>query len=143
MGTKGLEGAVLEHALEQDEKRRAMESPPLCPRCGKAQEDGGVDWFCLDKACLPPPVQIVPSAEATKVVQDLVEMRERIQTGTTRSLDLPTMVSLIPVDQGGTVFYECWLSGFGHRVKATSRSKVKALAYALRDLAEKVLQEQE
>lgn len=112
MSTKGLEGAVLEHALEQDEKRRALEQP-------------------------------LPSAEATKVVQDLVEMRERIQAGTTRSLDLPTMMSIIPVDQGGTVYYECWLSGFGHRVKATSRSKVKAMAYALRDLAEKVLQESE
>lgn len=146
MGTQGLEGAVLEHALTEDEKRRMMESiPPACGRCGKPMQNGGhVGWFCHDKACLPPPlVTVVPSIEATKVVQDLVEMRTRIQEGATRSLDLPTMVSIIPVDQGGTVYYECWLSGFGHRVKATSRSKVKAMAYALRDLAEKVLQESE
>lgn len=140
MSTNGLEGAVLEHALTEDEKRRAMEAlPPLCSRCGKVMQDGGhVGWFCPDKTCLPPELA---SVSATKVVQNLVEMKERISGGNARNMDLPTMVSIIPVDQGGTTYFEVQLTGFGHFIKATSRSKQKAIGYALRDLAEKVLQE--
>jgi hypothetical protein len=58
-----------------------------------------------------------------------------------KELELPTglkEVLWIPLNDG---FFDCWVRGFGHQARSTSRSKRKALAYALEELAKKLLAE--
>lgn len=58
------------------------------------------------------------------------------------SLALPEAVRMalwIPVEQLGGTYFTCQLHGCGHVASATSRSKRKALGYALEELARLVL----
>lgn len=58
------------------------------------------------------------------------------------SLNLPETVRMalwIPVDHGEGTFFTCQLHGCGHVAQGTSRSKRKALGYALEELSRLVL----
>lgn len=46
-----------------------------------------------------------------------------------------------PVVQSGGTYYRCHVEGFGYVAFGTSRSKSKALAYALEDLARQVVED--
>lgn len=58
------------------------------------------------------------------------------------SLNLPEAVRMalwIPVAQGGETYFTCQLHGCGHVASGVSRSKRKALGYALEELSRLVL----
>jgi len=49
----------------------------------------------------------------------------------------------IPVEQNGSTYFQCHVEGFGVRGSGYSRDKMKALSYALMEMAEQVAQMEE
>ena len=139
-----LAGEALEQALKADVKDRAMD--PGTKHAGP---------------------QFIESPEVKRVLADALE-RDAARAGDiarfkgvtpsnamgiARALvkeerplgDLPAgirSVLFVPVKQGDdTTSYQVSVDGFGYRTKGESRNKMKALAYALEEMVEKMLED--
>lgn len=111
---RGLGGDALKEALEHDAIRQKLEAAG--PEVQQAVKEA------LAKPWSLPVINTRADPTSTKLPEGV------------------SHAMWIPVAQGdGTTFFTCTVDGFGHIGQGTSRSKAKALAYALQDLADAVL----
>lgn len=64
--------------------------------------------------------------------------KKQAEAPTTNVPDGVKSVQWFPLEQDGITFYQCFVEGFGVRGFGSSRSKMQALAYSLRDVADQV-----
>ncbi len=154
----GLEGAALEQALKEDAKDRemanaakrpyhppAVRTVPLDSEVAKVLRDGLMRDS--ERAGEVARHKLVPQESsptegdlpAPSVATIKAELEQKKPTD-----DLPAgmkMAMWVPIKQGdGTTIFQCSVEGFGLRASASSRSKQKALAYCLEDLARQMVE---
>lgn len=154
----GLEGAELEQALKEDVKDREMSahakrpyrppevrSVPVSPEVAKVLADGLMRDS--DRAGEVARHKFVPESSPTEgdlPAPSVATIKAELEEQKPPSGDLPAgmkMVMWIPIPQrDGTTMFQCSVDGFGLRATQTSRSKQKALAYCLEDLARQMIE---